>query len=154
MPYLKFTTTDNKQVEIGGNKFDEFNTKISANASLAAKPQAIEYVKKFFERRTLQVQRQKALLINDTADAERIDNLLDDAEDSEDAAKQQYDSAVKAELSGQVNNISLDSATINGASSQTSTNSSAAATAGSSTASNAYGDIAPTEQAGNDDDFM
>lgn len=159
MPYLKFTSTDNKQIEIGGNKYDDFKTKLDNTANLAAVSQAIAYVKAFFDRRTLQVQRQKAVVAGDEREAERIDDLLDDAEETEDNAKEAYEQAVKSELSGQANNISLASASINGPASAAAGptgSSSATVDGGAGAAGNAYGDIQPTEAANNnaDDDFM
>ena len=155
MPYLKFTTVDHKQIEFSGNKYDDIANKINNSTTrILAKQHALAYVHEFFYRRSLQVQRQKSLLINDMNEVSRLDGLLDDAEDAEEEAKHKYDAAVKEELSGQVNNLPVNNITMNGSNTTTDINNNNNNN-NTNTSSNAYNDIEVVDNnTGADDDFM
>lgn len=136
MPYLKFRTTTNANVELKGDTTEQFRAAIEKHGSIDRPDLALAFVEAYFKRRSHQVLRQKAEQIGDEDTADKEYDLTVEAEEIEEEAKAAYEKSrgqAAPEAAAPV------------------------ATSSSATSSNPYGDIMGTANNDNpvdDDDFM
>jgi len=100
MPYLSFKSQTGQNVELGGNKLEDFKQAIEKHGKIVAVDQALAWVTAFFDRRNSQVAKQKALQVNDAAKAEEASAHAKVSEAAENAAKSAYIQAAALALAG------------------------------------------------------
>eukprot|EP00039_Didymoeca_costata_P019451 m.337592 g.337592 ORF g.337592 m.337592 type:complete len:170 (-) comp18168_c0_seq1:179-688(-) len=96
MPYLKFKTTGGEEVEVGGNKLEQFATAFEKAGNIMVPNYALAYVKSFFERRDAHIKMQKAKQLGDESGAQAAAKILDAADEKEEDAKEAYEKAIES----------------------------------------------------------